>query len=347
MRSWPPKSDLLFENFVVGRCNEMAYAAALDVAKNPGRKWNPLYIFGGTGVGKTHLLHAIGNYVYQDYPMMAQRLVIIQAYNFIAEYVDYIKDRKAEEFRGRYMEWCDVLLIDDIHFLAGKESTQEMFFQIFNYLFETGRQIVITSDQLPSDMQGFQERLRSRLSMGLVVEMFPPDFETRIAVLKILADREHQTKLPDDVAMLIAEKVVTNARDLRGALSWIVMRSQYEGRRIDREFVKEVLNIKYGNAQQMTFEKVLETTAKYYSLRPPELLSPRRPKHLAEARQIAMYLCKELINMPLKEIGRRFGGRDHSTVIHACKKVEESIVTNLEVRSAVESIRNELIGRKG
>ncbi|QEP43066.1 chromosomal replication initiator protein DnaA [Ectothiorhodospiraceae bacterium BW-2] len=309
-----------FEQFVEGKSNQLARAAALQVASNPGTAYNPLFIYGKTGLGKTHLMHAIGNAIKKDNPN--SRVVALFSEKFVHDMVNGYHHGKIEEFK-RYYRTLDALLIDDIQFFAGKEGSQEEFFHTFNTLLEGQKQIVLTCDTLPQGVEKIDDRLKSRFSWGLTICIEPPDLETRVAILKRKAERLGSL-LPDDVAFFIAENVRSNVRDLEGALSRVNANAQFRGKSIALEYAREALRDQLAiAAKQVTVDNIQRVVAGYYQIRVADILSKNRTRSVARPRQVAMALAKELTRHSLPELGRLFGDRDHTTVMHACKQIHK------------------------
>lgn len=308
-----------FDNFVVGNSNQLVNAACRAVAMQPAKSYNPLFIYGGVGLGKTHLINAIGLDVLKQYP--SWRIVYVTGEHFTNEVINAIRYDKTFELRKKYREQCDILLIDDIQFIAGKERTMEEFFHTFNALYEARKQIILTSDKLPKDIQGLEERLRSRFSWGLLADIQSPDFETRIAILQRKAEREG-IAVPTDVCEFIAQNVTTNVRDLEGALIRVFAFASLSKVKVSLDLAKEVLqNIVHAARPKLSIEGVQTQVCDFYNLRITDLKSKRRHKNLAVPRQIAMYLCKKHIGSSFPEIGNKFGGKDHTTVMHAVQKI--------------------------
>ncbi|HXI03029.1 MAG TPA: chromosomal replication initiator protein DnaA [Candidatus Saccharimonadales bacterium] len=308
-----------FESFVVSSSNEFAHAAALRVADAPGKAYNPLFIYGGVGLGKTHLMHAIGNRVRGK--KTERRLKYISSETFLNELIGSIQFENTSEFRGRYRN-IDILLVDDIQFLAGKERTQEEFFHTFNALYEAGKQIVMTSDSRPRDIPTLEERLRSRFEWGLIADIQPPDLETKVAILNKKAEAEG-VELSSDVAIFIASKTKSNVRELEGALVRLLAFASVTGRRIDLALTRDVLkDIFPDHDRAITVDAIQKYVADYYHLRVADLKAKNNARQISFPRQIAMYLCKNLTSASLPEIGRRFGNKHHSTVLHAVRKIE-------------------------
>ncbi len=313
-------ADYTFNNFIAGKSSQLAHAAARQVAASPGRAYNPLFIYGGVGLGKTHLLHALGNHIRQNNP--AARVVYLPSERFVADMVRALQHNTIADFK-RFYRSVDVLLIDDIQFFAGKERSQEEFFHTFNALLEGQRQVVLTCDRYPKEVRGLEERLVSRVGWGLSVIIEPAELETRVAILmsKAAAIPAH---LPHEVAFFIARRFRSNIRELEGALRRVVANSSFTGLPITLDFAKEALrDLLTIQDKQVTIENIQKTVAEYYKIRVADLLSPLRTRALARPRQMAMALSKELTNHSLPEIGRAFGGRDHTTVLHASRKVAE------------------------
>jgi chromosomal replication initiator protein len=327
-----------FEDFVIGQSNRFAHAAALAVAETPARSYNPLFIYGDSGLGKTHLLQAIVHYVHQNYPVMRIRYVSTET--FVTEFVDAIRSNQAVSFKRRYRDDCDVLLIDDIQFMEGKEGTQEEFFHTFNFLHNSGRQIVITSDRPPKSISTLEDRLRSRFEWGLITDIQPPDVETREAILRRKAERE-RVEVPADVLRFIATNVKDNIRELEGALNRVCAYAFLNGVVIDVATTERVLNdlLSSGEPRPITSKVILEATAKMFGFTLEDLTGQSRRRPLVTARQIAMYAFRELTDFSYPMIGREFGGRDHTTVIHAVEKVN----SQLKERRAVYEQVTELI----
>jgi len=309
-----------FDTFVVGKENQMARAAAEQVADNPGLSYNPLLIYGGVGLGKTHLMHSVGNRIVDRKP--SARLLFVSSDRFTNDFVGALRHKKMDEFKNFYRS-VDALLIDDIQFLAGKQGTQEEFFHTFNALLEGKQQIILTCDRLPKEIEGLEERLKSRFLWGLAVGIDPLELETRVAILMNKAERAGLA-LPQEVAFLIAKRVRSNVRELESALHRLTASAQFTGREITMDFAKEVLQDMLSvYDRQVTIETIQKTVAAYYKIRQSDLLSAKRSRSLARPRQMAMSLAKELTNHSLPEIGEAFGGKDHTTVLHACRKIVE------------------------
>ena len=313
-------SEFTFETFVEGKSNQLARAASTQVAENPGSAYNPLFIYGGVGLGKTHLMHAVGNLILEKNP--SAKVVYLHSERFVADMVKALQHNAISEFK-RFYRSVDALLIDDIQFFAGKERSQEEFFHTFNALLEGQRQVILTCDRYPKEVQGLEERLKSRFGWGLTVAIEPPELETRVAILKKKAAQAN-ISLPDEVAFFIAKRIRSNIRELEGALRRVIANAHFTGRPITLEFAKEALrDLLALQAKLVTIDNIQKTVAEYYKIRVADLLSKRRNRSIARPRQVAMALSKELTNHSLPEIGDAFGGRDHTTVLHGCKKVAE------------------------
>ncbi|MCL4516184.1 MAG: chromosomal replication initiator protein DnaA [Firmicutes bacterium] len=325
-----------FDNFVVGNSNRFAHAASLAVAKTPARVYNPLFIFGGVGLGKTHLMHAIGHLVVKNSP--GTKVVYVTSENFTNEMINSIRDDKNVEFRKKYRN-VDVLLVDDVQFLAGKERTQEEFFHTFNALYEANKQIVISSDRPPKEIPTLEDRLRSRFEWGLITDIQPPDFETRIAILRKKASAE-KLKVSDDVMSYIANQIQSNIRELEGALIRVIAYSSLNGTPVTTEVAVEALrDIVQGNKpKQITIKNIQAIVAEYFSLPLDDMKAKKRTRAVAFPRQVAMYLARELTDASLPRIGEEFGGRDHSTVIHAYEKIQESIQEDPSLNQTLKEI---------
>jgi chromosomal replication initiator protein len=308
-----------FENFVEGKSNQLARAAALQVSENPGSAYNPLFIYGGVGLGKTHLMHAIGNEVLKRDP--DTKVAYIHSERFVGDMVRGLQHNTIAEFKRSYRS-LDALLIDDIQFFAGKDRSQEEFFHTFNALLEGQRQIILTCDRYPKEVSGLEERLKSRFGWGLTVAIEPPELETSVAILMSKAASEGHF-LPEEVAFFIAKRIRSNVRELEGALRRVIANSRFTGQAITLEFTKEALrDLLAAQDKLVTISNIQKTVAEYYKIRVADLLSKRRNRSITRPRQIAMALAKELTTHSLPEIGDAFGGRDHTTVLHACRRVK-------------------------
>ena len=313
-------SGFTFENFVEGKSNQLARAASQQVAENPGTAYNPLFIYGGVGLGKTHLMHAVGNQILKNKPNA--RIVYLHSERFVADMVKALQSNAMNEFKKFYRS-VDALLIDDIQFFAGKDRSQEEFFHTFNALLEGDRQVILTSDRYPNEINGVEERLKSRFGWGLTVAVEPPELETRVAILISKAERSGLT-LPYEVAFFIAKRLRSNVRELEGALKRVIANAHFTGQEVTLDFVKEALRDLLALQDKLvTIDNIQKTVGEYYKIKIGELLSQRRNRSIARPRQVAMALAKELTNHSLPEIGDAFGGRDHTTVLHACRKIAE------------------------
>ncbi len=309
-----------FNNFVEGKSNQLGLAAARQVADNPGAAYNPLFLYGGTGLGKTHLLHAVGNAIVDGKPNA--KVVYMHSERFVQDMVKALQNNAIEEFK-RYYRSVDALLIDDIQFFANKERSQEEFFHTFNALLEGNQQIILTSDRYPKEINGVEDRLKSRFGWGLTVAIEPPELETRVAILMKKAE-DHQIHLADEVAFFIAKRLRSNVRELEGALNRVIANANFTGRPITIDFVREALRDLLALQEKLvTIDNIQKTVAEYYKIKVADLLSKRRSRSVARPRQLAMALAKELTNHSLPEIGDAFGGRDHTTVLHACRKIAQ------------------------
>ena len=308
-----------FDNFVLGKSNELAFAAAQQVASSPGKAYNPLLLYGSTGLGKTHLLHAAGRFIADNNP--EARVMYLHSEKFVSEMIQSLRRNSIDAFKRRYRS-VDTLLIDDIQFFAGKDRTQEEFFHTFNALLESRQQIILTCDRFPKEVDGIEARLRSRFGWGLTVSIEPPDFETRVAILQKKA-LERGLELDESVAFLVAKRIRSHVRDLEGALNSLIANARFSGRTIDEDYTREILrDVLAVHDRLITIENIQKTVADFYQLRVADLLSRRRSRSIARPRQMAMFLAKELTEHSLPEIGNAFGGRDHTTVLHACRKIK-------------------------
>lgn len=332
-----------FDTFVIGNSNRLAQAAALAVAEAPAKAYNPLFIYGGVGLGKTHLMHAIGNYIVSQNP--SAKVLYVTSEKFTNELINAIKNYKNEEFRHKYRN-IDVLLIDDIQFIGGKEGTQEEFFHTFNALYEANKQIILSSDKPPKDIKTLEERLRSRFEWGLQADIQLPDLETRIAILKKKAQMD-KLNVPDNVLAFIADKIVSNIRELEGALIRVIAYSTLTKTEITEELAAEALkDILSSNTNRVITAGIIQDiVARFFDIKPEEFRSKRRSRDISYPRQIAMYLCRELTELSLPKIGEEFGGRDHTTVIHAIDKISQDIETNPETRRTIEELKRNIIGK--
>jgi chromosomal replication initiator protein len=346
-----PPPDLVsrytFEKFVVGPTNQFAHAAARMVAETPASRWNPLFIYGGVGLGKTHLLHAIGHEIHQQRPDWT--ISTITCEKFVTDFIGSMMHQKRqggsssmEDFRARYRNAPDVLLVDDIQFLSNKDSSQDEFFHTFNALHYAHKQIVLTSDKLPAELPGVEDRLRSRFTWGLIAEVETPDLETRVAILKRKAELD-KVNLPDDVALYLAAHVKTNVRELEGALLRLAARASFQGQSISLELARDALAKLIANTPSgLTIESIQRQVASYFDVKLHDLKGPKRHRAIAHPRMIAMFLARKLTKMSYPEIGSRFGGKDHSTVISAVRKIERLCGEDPTVRSIVGTIESHL-----
>ena len=326
-----------FNNFVVGDCNQFAHAAAISVANLPGQTYNPLFIYGGVGLGKTHLLNAVGCHMLSQ--GIASRVAFVSSEEFTNQMIAAIRNKNMEAFRAKY-RYMDVLMIDDIHFLGAKERTQEEFFFTFNALHEAGKQIILSSDQQPRDIPGLEERLRSRFEWGLITDLQPPDRETKAAIIQDKAAQD-RIDLPEEVAFFLASSRETNIRVLEGYLVRLAAYSSLTGRPIDMDLVKQILSESL-HEREVSVEEIIHLTAEHYHVRLDDMISAKRVRRIAQPRQIAMYLCRRLTAAPLVKIGQMFGGKDHSTVVHAVKKVEAMIEENSSFRKEIRRLEQNI-----
>lgn len=332
-----------FETFVVGNNNRFAHAAALAVGNEPANSYNPLFIYGGVGLGKTHLMHAIGNRILENNPR--SNVLYVTSEKFTNQLINSIKDNKTEMFRNRYRN-IDVLLIDDIQFIAGKDRVQEEFFHTFNTLKEDGKQIIISSDKAPRDIQLLEDRLKSRFEWGLLADISCPDYETRLAILRKKAQDENII-IEDFILSNIANKIDSNIRELEGVFNKIVARASLTHSPITIELAENIINeFKYESEKVISCDFIKETVAKYFSINKDDLSGNKRSNDIAFPRQIAMYLCREIANMSYPQIGIDFGGRDHSTVMHACRKIEKEIKEKNNTKLIVDSVKNIIVDGK-
>jgi chromosomal replication initiator protein len=346
----PLNERYTFDSFVIGKSNELAAAAAYAVAEAPGKTYNPLFIYGGTGLGKTHLMQAIAHAVVRKNP--GTRVVYVGAEHFINEVIEGIHGRTMPDLRRRYRSDVDLFLVDDVHFLEGKEATQEEFFHTFNTLYEAQKQIVLTCDRPPKDLPGLENRLVSRFEWGMVADVGMPDLEHRIAILRKKQEQDHlETTIPDEVLSFIAEHVYSNVRELEGSIIKLLLYASLRHREITIELARDALADRIRPSQPQggekpqalpSIDKVQDVVARRWGVTPEGLRSKARIKSLTVPRQIAMYLAREVLNMQLVEIGQAFGGRDHSTVIHSVDKVQRQIVRDRSFRERVDSARAEL-----
>lgn len=333
-----PNPKYTFKNFVVGGSNQFAHAACLAVAESPAKAYNPLFIYGGVGLGKTHLLNSIGNYVADRSDL---RIAYVTTEQFTNEVINSIRYDKMIELRRRYRN-VDMLLIDDIQFLAGKERTQEEFFHTFNSLYEAGKQIVLSSDRFPKEMPSMEERLRSRFEWGLIADLQPPDVETRIAILRKKSEEEG-IAINEDVIQLLAANLKSNIREIEGALIRLGAYASLTGQKITVDMAKHILrDLLGGKRKVITIEDIQEVVANRFHIKISDLKSKRRTKTLVYPRQIAMFLSRDLTDASFPEIGRDFGGKDHTTIIHACKQMQKSQESDTALRATIESLKEEI-----
>jgi len=318
-----------FDNFVLGKSNELGFAAASQIAQKPGDAYNPLLLYGSTGLGKTHLLHAIGNLIREQSP--STKVLYLDSERFVSDMIQALRHGAIDKFKKHYRS-AGALLIDDIQFFAGKKSSQEEFFHTFNTLLDSKQQIVLTCDRYPKEVEGLEARLRSRFGWGLTVAIEPPDFETRVAILMNKA-QERGVQLEEPVAFLVAKRLRSHVRDLEGALNTLIANARFTGRDITESFTREVLrDLLTVHDRLITIENIQKTVCEYYKIRMAEILSKRRPRSIARPRQMAMALSKELTQHSLPEIGDAFGGRDHTTVLHACRRITDLCETDGRLR---------------
>ena len=328
-----------FENFVIGKSNQLARAAAMQVAENPGYAYNPLFIYGGVGLGKTHLMHAIGNYLVDKKP--GAKVVYLHSETFVATMVSALQLNAISEFK-RFYRSVDALLIDDIQFFAGKERSQEEFFHTFNALLEGGQQIILTCDRYHKEIKGLEERLKSRFGWGLTVAVEPPELETRAAILMNKAELSN-IELPYDAALFIAQRLRSNVRELEGALKRVIAHSNFKGEPINLELIKEALRDLFALQDKLvTIDNIQRSVAEYYKIKMADMLSKRRNRSVARPRQVAMTLSKELTNHSLPEIGDAFGGRDHTTVLHACKQIKKLRHSSIDIQEDYNNLLRSL-----
>lgn len=337
------RPEYTFDTFVVGTSNNLAHAASLAVAESPGEIYNPLYIYGGAGLGKTHLMHSIAHFILKNNPSAKIRYVTSET--FINEFVDSIRNKNnmsPADFRKKYRE-LDVLLIDDIQFIIGKEGTQEEFFHTFNALYENKKQIVIASDKPPKDIDNLEDRLRSRFEVGLIVDIQMPDFETRMAILRKKEELMH-VNIDNEIIKYIATNIKSNIRELEGALTKIVAMSRLKGQSIDIELAEELLkdHITKDTPKEITPEYIIGVVAEHFGITNIEIASQKKNKEIVYPRQIAMYLCRTMTDAPLKNIGEVLGGRDHTTIMHGIDKISTDLRTNEQLKSTIELLQKKI-----
>jgi chromosomal replication initiator protein len=330
-----------FDSFVVGPSNQLAHAASVAAASSPGARYNPLFIYGGVGLGKTHLVNAIGHRVLEDRPNA--RILYVSAERFTNEFIAALQNHKMDEFRDHYRATCDVLLMDDIQFLAGRDQTMEEFFHTFNALYHSDKQIVVSSDVYPQQMKGMEERLISRFQWGMVADIQAPELDTRVAIVKKKAEQE-RIELPDDVAHFLAETVQSNVRELEGTLLRLAVKAELLKRNIDLAFAREALRGTNPPRESLTtVDDIQRAVCEYHNIRMSDLKSHRRHRSVAQPRMIAMYLCRQRLNTSYTELGDRFGGKDHTTVMSAVRKIESRILSrDAEVLATVQAIEHRL-----
>ena len=332
-----------FETFVIGDNNRFAQAAALSVANSPAKAYNPLFLYGGVGLGKTHLMQAIGNRVIHNDPRA--NVLYVTSEKFTNQLINAIRDNKTEFFRNKYRS-IDILLIDDIQFIAGKERVQEEFFHTFNSLYEDGKQIVLSSDKTPKDIPFLEDRLKSRFDWGLLADISCPDYETRLAILR-KKTLDENIIIDDYILSDIANKIDSNIRELEGVFNKIVARASLTHSPITIELAESIINdFKYESEKVISCDFIKETVSKYFSINKDDLAGNKRSNDIAFPRQIAMYLCREVANMSYPQIGEDFGGRDHSTVMHACKKIDKEVKEKTNTKLIVDSVKNIIINGK-
>ncbi len=328
-------TNFVFDNFVVGKSNQLGLAAATQVSENPGGAYNPLFIYGGVGLGKTHLMHAVGNALCAKKP--GAKVIYLHSERFVADMVKALQLNAINDFK-RYYRSVDALLIDDIQFFAGKERSQEEFFHTFNALLEGGQQIIVTCDRYPKEIDGLEERLKSRFGWGLTVAIEPPELETRVAILKRKADQV-QMDLPNDAAFFIAQRIRSNVRELEGALKRVIANAHFTGREISVDLVREALKDLLALQDRLvSIDNIQRVVAEYYKIKVSDLHSKRRSRSVARPRQVAMYLAKDLTHHSLPEIGEVFGGRDHTTVLHACRKIKELLESDADIKEDIKNL---------
>jgi chromosomal replication initiator protein len=335
------KPKYTFENFVVGASNQFANAACLAVANNPGKVYNPLFVYGGVGLGKTHLLNAVGNFLLSHHLMNSNRICYTTAEEFTNDLINSLRNEKMDDFRNRFRK-MDVLLIDDIQFIAGKERTQAEFFHTFNALYDNAKQIVVTSDKFPGEIPNFEERLRSRFEWGLIADIQPPDLETKVAILNKKAEAE-SVSLPQDVAFYLASNIEHNIRVLEGSLIRLSAFASLHNVAISMNLAREVMShIIKDKKKEITIDMIIKEVSSFFSIKSSDLRSAKRIKSIIFPRQIAIYLSRRLTNNSLVSIGEKFGGKDHATIIHSIKKIEEELKEKQELKETVERIENRI-----
>ena len=335
-----PDSKYNFSNFIVGKSNEFAHAASRAVAISPGKVYNPLFIYGGVGLGKTHLMHSIGNYITSQNP--EAKVYYCSSEQFTNDLINSLKKDRMAQFREKYRK-LDALLIDDIQFIAGKESTQEEFFHTFNSLHQYSRQIVVSSDRPPQEIKNIEERLVSRFTWGLVADIKAPDYETRVAILKNKAEAEGIT-IPEDAINYIAEAIKSNIRELEGSLNRVVAKASLLGRDVDFDMIKEVFKgFMEDRAKKINKGKIIKTVSEFFGVPISDIESNKRKKEIAKARQISMYLLRDMLNLPFSSIGDSFGGRDHTTVMHSVNKIDSEVAFDKSLKFEIDQIRQNIL----
>ena len=330
----------VFDSFVVGNSNRMAHAASLAVAESPAQAYNPLFLYGNSGLGKTHLMHSIGHFILDRNP--DAKVLYVTSETFTIELINSIQNNKNEEFRNKYRN-IDVLMIDDIQFISKKEGTQEEFFHTFNALYESSKQIIISSDRPPKEIKTLEDRLRSRFEWGLIADVQPPDYETRIAILRKKAERDHIT-VPDDVMAYIAKNIASNIRELEGALTRIVAFATLTNQDISISLAENSLKDIFSEnvSTPLTPDLIQQVVAEHYNIRVEDIQGSKKPKNIAFPRQVSMYLCRKLLDISLPKIGESFGGRDHTTVIHAITKIEKQLETDTALQKTIHQLEKEI-----
>ena len=330
----------VFDSFVVGNSNRMAHAASLAVAESPAQAYNPLFLYGNSGLGKTHLMHSIGHFILDKNP--DAKVLYVTSETFTIELINSIQNNKNEEFRNKYRN-IDVLMIDDIQFISKKEGTQEEFFHTFNALYESNKQIIISSDRPPKEIKTLEDRLRSRFEWGLIADVQPPDYETRIAILKKKAERDNLT-VPDDVMSYIAKNIASNIRELEGALTRIVAFATLTNQDISISLAENSLKdiFSENSSAPLTPELIQQVVAEHYNIRVEDIQGSKKPKNIAFPRQVSMYLCRKLLDISLPKIGESFGGRDHTTVIYAISKIEKQLENDTALQKTIRQLEKEI-----
>lgn len=329
------REEFTFSSFVEGKSNQIAKAASIQIGENPGVAYNPLFVYGGVGLGKTHLMHAVGNLMLEK--KLGSKIIYVHSERFVADMVKALQHNAIDDFK-RYYRSVDALLIDDIQFFAGKERSQEELFHTFNTLIEGQRQIIISCDRYPKEIEGLEERLKSRFGWGLTVAIEPPELETRVAILMSKA-QQMNVELPHEVSFFMAKRIRSNVRELEGALRRVIANSRFMARPVTLDFAKDALRDLFAAQDKLvTVENIQKTVAEYFKIRVADLLSKKRSRSVARPRQLAMALAKELTNHSLPEIGDAFGGRDHTTVLHACKKINELRESDVRVNEDYQNL---------